>query len=240
MRRLVLAGFLLCWGAPADAAVVAAECFSSAPSSNGFTAAPFSTLGANLYFVITQHFNFQGDITLSDSTGTTYTMIDERAEDYITGRSFYAYAPNPSGSLELTITGNAGGLVCFVAWAGVAASPLDQNNEGSVASNVTVDPGASGVTPSVGNTVICTGFATADTWGGTPPAIDESFTILDTINRGSNANGGGIACLEQAVAAQVTPTWTVDTASKMTAFIANFKLATNGVPGGLSVLGTGR
>lgn len=230
----------MAWASPAEAAwtKVFEECYSSAPSSNGYTTAAENTTGATLWYVGTAHFDLGEDAVVSDSHGNTYTATRTTNSSYLRVRTYRLVAPTTGAATTWTITGNSGAALCVIGYSGNAASPLDLENSNTASASQTV--ANTSLTPSEANTLICTFAGMADGYTP-PPTIDQSFTVHDYIDRGSNATGAGIACLEQGAAAALTPTWTFSGAGGLlVTHMASFKqAAASSCRGGLLLGGAG-
>lgn len=237
--KLLLLGLML-WSTPTEAAwsvsPIAYQCDSSAPSSNGFTTDAINMTGADFAYGFVQHFNLGEDAVLSDISGTTYTQIAQKDQSFIRSRSYYAYGLTVNSSHTWTITGNSGAFVAVAGFSGSHATPLDQNaTSGNSGTSIT----SGTITPSVDNTLVMNAWGTAD--GYTQPVtVDESYTLLCELQRGSNANGGALAYRIQGTAAATDPTWANATSVLQTTHIASFKPALTSCVPSLATTGAGK
>ncbi len=120
--------------------------------------------------------------------------------------------------------------ICWAAFSGSVASPVDQQNGTSTPANPTVQPGS--ITPSENDCLVISAAGVYnETVGG--PTVNSPFTVTNGFaGVGNQAWGGSLAYSIQTTAAAANPTWTVGAGFSIISVIASFKDTGGGGGGG--------
>ena len=208
-------------------ALVASTSAGSADSLSNFTTLGITTTGATLLVAAVSEYegSITGGSTVSDSKANTWTPLTLWVEGGASSeqvRLFYTVPDAAHVGAAHTFTCVSAGLAYSVltvaAFSGTHASaPFDQQN-GAEAVAITIQAGS--VTPSQPGELILAALAHE----GTVTAIDSGLTILETVAVAGGAHiGGALAWVVQGTAGAINPTWTLASATSVSAAIATFK-----------------
>lgn len=207
--------------------VLVANVAAKSPNDSGFTTGAIDTTGASLLVANIGSYSGTSEPTLSDSKGSTWTLLTVQSSGADGARSRIYYAENPTvgAGHTFTVTGNDSfAALCVTAWSGpLTSSVFDQENGATTGGATSLATGS--VTPSENNELIVAGLCLRDISNtGDTVSINGGFTISD------QQTGVANQCLEAAQAylvqgalAAANPTWSWTTSDKAAATIATFK-----------------
>lgn len=197
-------------------------------TQNGVTTVGVDTSGATLLVVAVHYYAGGTPPTLTDNKGNSgsYVALSANGGSVASVRLYYMAAPAVGSGHTFTATGASSfPAASFLALAGSAASPFDQQNTyfdevGGTA--LSVDHNG-GITPSEANEIVIAAVTPGDSTSGL--GLNGGFTTAYTVARAANAYGAGLAYLIQTAAAAANPTWSWTGGSAAASAIASFKSA---------------
>jgi hypothetical protein len=199
-------------------------------SASSLTTSAINTTGANLIVVgITNQ--LQGGLSLSDSKGNTWTLIqtsnDPSMDQY--AKLYYCYGPSVGAGHTFTVTGSYS-PIAVLAFSGAASSPLDQQTGSGNDSAGGFQPGS--VTPTQNNELIVSFVGIQPS---SSPSVDSGFTLNSSgILVAAVSYGWGMAYLIQTTAGATNPTWTLPGSTTNTGINATFEAASGNYPESVS------
>lgn len=169
------------------------------------TSSAINTTGAT--FLIAEHSHFGGS-TFSDSKSNTWTLLRTGNTGSHTLDFYIATNPTVGSGHTFTVT-NGFASACIIAMSGLNAA-FDRTNTPANATGSGTSVATAAFTPKYDNSVI---FAALLSGTGSAQSINGTFAITDALTGTANAEGGGLAWMQQGTASSVTPTWSWTTAN---------------------------
>lgn len=175
-----------------------AHVVASSANSTDATTAAIDTTGATI-LVISAQFTAAQVAVITDSKSNTWTAIPQVDGTIDANQIFYALNPIVGAGHTFTITAPKPALE-VQAWKG-ATFAFDVSNTAAGST-----PQGASVTPSANNSLIVSGMATA---ASGVFSVSSGFVITDVDPGSASQASGAMAYYQQAVAAAITPTWTI-------------------------------
>jgi hypothetical protein len=198
---------------------------SSARSTDGnsITTGANDTTGATFLVATIGDYGLSSTTTVVDSKGNTWTQLNVlTALSSVHNSIFYCESPIVGAGHTFTANGTTSyPSICVAAFAGVGATPFDQQNgTANGGSGTTLTTGS--VTPGTDNQLVIAALGFTDSGA----AIDSGFTIVQQQpNVSSESIGSALAYKVQTTAAAVNPEWSWGSSATAAAVIATFEKA---------------
>jgi len=208
-------------------------------SATTVTTGTVDTSGADCLIAVVSRYEDEVGGTLTDSKSNTWTPVSLLPEFTVRCSIWYsAGSPTVGSGHTFTYAGtDVYASVAVMAFAGVHATPLDQEEAEAVGAVTTIGTGS--ITPTEDNELVVSGLACID--DGTY-AVDESMTIAYQTPYDSGQHFGLAAAYKiQTTAAAIAPDWSWTDTVDAAACVASFKAAAEGGGGGGagSIFGSG-
>lgn len=192
-------------------------------TTDPWTTSAIDTSGADALIAVVAWSPSNGEPTLTDSKGNTWTLRNIATGGFggEANRIFDCIGPTVGTGHTFTLTGSSADTgIAVLACSGVKqTSPYDQSNQNDFASGATMNPGS--VTPTEDNELIVCGLSTIQV---STASIDGGFTELGYLT--ASNRGIDLAYLIQTTAAAANPTWSFTGGLQFTnGTIATYKAA---------------